>query len=137
MSANQNCSRFNDQNEPLNYISTWNNELVTDWLKDIHLPQYVEIFRNHKINGYDLCHITNHDLQTEFNIVNLHDRNLILKKIRENMLKQCKIINDLVKISLKYKERVVDIQFDNESSLTIANLLNYIRDVFGIQVFSN
>jgi hypothetical protein len=53
------------------------------------------------------------------------------------MLKQCKIINDLVKISLKYKERVVDIQFDNESSLTIANLLNYIRDVFGIQVFSN
>ncbi len=136
MSVNENCSRFIDPHEPFKYISTWNIEIVADWLKDIHLPQYVEIFRNHKINGYDLCHISNHELQTELNIVNLHDRNLILKKIRENMLKQCKICNDLVKISIIYKEKVVDIQFDNESSLTIANLLNYIRDVFGIKVLS-
>lgn len=137
MSAQENCSRFNDPSEYFNNISTWNNEKVVQWLQDLHLPQYIDNFRTNRINGFDLCHITHHELHTELKIFNLHERNLILKNIRENILKQCKINDHLVKINIKFKEKNVEIQFDNEFSVTIANLLNYIRDIFEIKVFTN
>lgn len=136
MSSNfkEKCSTNKQRIESLKDISTWNNEIVCEWLNEIQLTQYVETFRNNNINGYDLCYITSQELLNELNITKLHDRNCILKKIRENILKQCKINIDLVKLKFKYKDKIVDILFDYESSLTVANLIPYLKDVFNIQV---
>jgi len=137
MSSNfkEKCSKIKERFEPSEDISAWNNEKVCEWLNELKLNQYVETFRNNNINGYDLCYITSQELRNELNISKLHDRNCIIKKIRENILKQCIINIDLVKLKFKYKDKIVEILFDNESSFTVANLIPYLKDIFQIQVF--
>ena len=72
-------------------ISTWTTDDAIVWLKFLRLQQYTESFYSNHINGYDLCFITNEELKSELNIIKLHDRNVILKGIRELILRQCKV----------------------------------------------
>lgn len=93
MSRNYEFSSKNDTQDAIffNDISKWSIEKVCDWLKEYNLSQYIDNFRTNKINGYDLCFLSNHDLLNEINVTSFHDRNSILKIIREALLMQCKL----------------------------------------------
>ena len=71
-------------------ISTWSNDDVTNWLKEINLSNYIDSFQNSQITGYDLCYLSNTELKEELRINRLHDRSTLLKSIREALLDQCK-----------------------------------------------
>jgi len=74
-------------------ISLWSAEETIIWLKTLKLQQYTDSFTSNSITGYDLCLMTNEDLKNDLHIIKLHDRNLILKSIREYLLRQCKYKN--------------------------------------------
>lgn len=70
-------------------LSIWTSDDVSNWLASSQLSRYLDIFQKYETNGYDLCYLTNEDLN-EMNLNNFHDRNLILKSIRLLTLEQCK-----------------------------------------------
>lgn len=70
-------------------LSIWEWEDVNKWLINNNMQQYLELFEKHQVNGYDLCYLTNEDLN-EMQLNNFHDRNLVLKNIRLMTLDQCK-----------------------------------------------
>jgi hypothetical protein len=72
-------------------LSTWNWEDVTNWLTNYGMSQYQEVFQKYEINGYDLCYLTNDDLN-EMRLTNFHDRNTILKNIRLMIIEQCNFL---------------------------------------------
>ena len=88
---NEISSKLNDNQESLfsSDMSKWNNDKVCEWLKEKKFLSYIDDFKSSKINGYDLCFLTNNDLQNELKISSFHDRNSILKSIRESLLRQC------------------------------------------------
>ena len=77
-----------NNNPNIKPISQWQQEDVSNWLKNIKLTNYMNLFQN--INGYDLCFVTKDELINDFKLTKLHDRNLILKSRRELILEQCK-----------------------------------------------
>jgi hypothetical protein len=82
-------SRENLKNNPsFKDLSTWDWEDVTIWLSNYGMSQYQEVFQKYEINGYDLCYLTNDDLN-EMRLTNFHDRNTILKNIRLMIIEQC------------------------------------------------
>ncbi len=90
-----NIANTSNNINPLNYpnssnkvLSLWEWEDVQSWLISNNMEKHVSVFENNKVNGYDLCYITNEDL-TEMRIVSFHDRNLILRNIRLLTLEQC------------------------------------------------
>jgi hypothetical protein len=72
-------------------ISEWKQSDVLNWLRDLNLSNLLSNFEENKINGYDLCMLTNAILKEELRINSFHDRNLILRSIKENLILQCKI----------------------------------------------
>ena len=89
--TNENWSKLNDAQESILLcdFSKWNNEKVCEWLKENNFSHYIESFKTNNIDGYDLCNISTQELLTELKVVNLHERNSILKSIRKNLLSQC------------------------------------------------
>ena len=71
-------------------LSTWSNEDVITWLKELNLHSCVDSFQNHCITGYDLCYLSNTELKEELRINRFHDRSVLLRYIREELLNQCK-----------------------------------------------
>jgi hypothetical protein len=69
-------------------LSIWDWDDVKNWLQSNNMQQYIEIFQKFEINGYDLCYLTNEDLN-EMRLSNFHDRNLVLRNIRLLTLEQC------------------------------------------------
>jgi hypothetical protein len=72
-------------------LSVWEWQDVNLWLQNNQMQKYNELFQKFEINGYDLCYMTNDDLN-EMKLTNFHDRNLVLKNIRLLTLEQCKIL---------------------------------------------
>ena len=66
----------------IKYISQWETDDVVKWLIEINMSAYTNVFENNKINGYDLCYLTNDNLVNDLRISRLHDRNLILQAIK-------------------------------------------------------
>lgn len=71
-------------------LSIWEWEDVKAWMRNNNLGQYIDNLEQHQVNGYDLCYLTNEDLN-EMRLTNFHDRNLILKNVRLLTLEQCNI----------------------------------------------
>lgn len=140
MSRNiETSSRINDAQEASNDIdiSTWSNEKVCEWLKENNLANYIDNFQSCKINGFDLCQISNQDLHSELKIYNLHDRNSITKSIRQHILKQSINYLIVVKINIKYNDKTIEMQLDSDSlNFKLIDLFPYLRDVFKINVIS-
>jgi len=71
-------------------ISEWSQNDVQNWLKDLNLSNLSSNFEENKINGYDLCMINSIVLKDELKINSFHDRNIILKSIKEYLYCQFK-----------------------------------------------
>jgi hypothetical protein len=55
----------NSKNIQSKYLSTWDTEDIVKWLSDINMSSYSNVFESNKINGYDLCYLTNENLLNE------------------------------------------------------------------------
>ena len=73
-------------------IVEWENKEVLQWLDLKNLKNFSDLFSKHRINGYDLCYITNEELKNELGVMKLHDRMKILKEIRKTILQNCMIL---------------------------------------------
>jgi hypothetical protein len=82
-------SKTNINNLPNKDLSSWEWEDVNLWLLNNQMQKYVDNFQKFQINGYDLCYLTNEDLN-EMRLTNFHDRNMILRNVRLMTLEQCK-----------------------------------------------
>ena len=71
-------------------ISEWTSSEVLTWLKTLNLNYIISNFEENKINGYDLCMLSSSVLKEDLRINNFHDRNVILKSIKEHIYNQCK-----------------------------------------------
>ena len=84
------------------YISTWDTEDVSNWLKNINMNQYISKFETNQINGYDLIYLTKEDLKS-LGIVSIHDKNIILNSMKDALLQQ-------LKLNVNFKEKYATIQ---------------------------
>ena len=73
------------------YFTQWETEDVCKWLSDINMSGYTNVFESNKINGYDLCYLTNDNLINDLRISRFHDRNVILQEIKIKIYEQSNI----------------------------------------------
>ncbi len=78
-----------DSSSNIHDISEWNQLEVLSWVREINLSNLTSNFEENKINGYDLCKLTHAILKEELRISSFHDRNVILRSIEENLIRQC------------------------------------------------
>ena len=78
----------NSKNIQSKYLSTWDTEDIVKWLSDINMSSYSNVFESNKINGYDLCYLTNENLLNDLRISRFHDRNVILQAIKVQLYEQ-------------------------------------------------
>jgi hypothetical protein len=78
-------------------IVLWDYKEVLQWLESKNIKNLIEIFSKQRINGYDLCFLTNEDLKNELGIIKLHDRMKVLREIRKTLITNCIIFIYLIK----------------------------------------
>jgi len=114
-------------------ISEWNHSEVINWLKGLNLSNLLTNFEDHKINGYDLCMLNSTILKEELRVNSFHDRNVILKSVKEHLLNQCNLlIINLVQISFKYMEKNYEMRIFNDKPTSLGEIINYFKDVCNI-----
>ena len=79
-------------------FSSWSPGEIIDWLNLIGLARYTKNFEVNCISGYDLCYLTNDDFSS-LGIQNIHDKNILIKHIRNKTLEECKIFYIIYKNS--------------------------------------
>ena len=104
------------------YISTWDTEDVSNWLKNINMNQYISKFETNQINGYDLIYLTKEDLKS-LGIVSIHDKNIILNSMKDALLQQ-------LKLNVNFKEKYATIQLDFDPNYTVEQLTNTLKLIF-------
>lgn len=63
-------------------VATWTVKDVIEWLANLGLPQYENIFQEHQIDGSELLHLTHDSLLTVLKIETLGHRNKILRAVQ-------------------------------------------------------
>jgi hypothetical protein len=70
----------------------WDYKEVLQWLESKNIKNLNEVFSKQRINGYDLCYLTNENLKNDLGINKLHDRLKVLREIKKTLITNCNIL---------------------------------------------
>ncbi|KAF2154337.1 MAP kinase-like protein [Myriangium duriaei CBS 260.36] len=74
-------SEFSESYDVVDTVRSWDEARVGDWLKSINLPQYVDLFQRHNINGENLTDLDQSTLK-ELGVTKVGDRVRINSQVK-------------------------------------------------------
>ena len=103
-------------------ISTWDSYDIIKWLRIINMDEYISKFESNKINGYDLIYLNNEDLNS-LGIVNVHDKNILLKSLKKLLLEN-------LKLTLNFEGKTLTVQLEFDPYYTVGQLTTELKNIF-------
>ena len=103
-------------------ISNWDSKDIVQWLQLINMDEYISKFESNKINGYDLIYLNNEDLNS-LGIVNVHDKNILLKSLKKLLLEN-------LKLTLNFEGKTLTIQLEFDPYYTVGQLTTELKNIF-------